>query len=334
MLSAGKNITSANDRLLQVTPDYLYRSIKNPKPEISSKIRQLRIIRTLDTKRYSICKRELPYFVCASFNPPYRKTENYVSTDCFVVDLDHISESNYPKDELRRKLEADPRVMMLFLSPGEDGFKIMFRLKEKCCDSTMYTIFYKRFLDKFSEQYNLADIIDRKTSDVCRACFISEDQDAYFNPDAETIDFSVFVNTEDSVSLSHTLRDIRHDNITIQESHCGNGKPDDDDFAKIREILKLRKASVKKPPVYVPEQLNNVMEGLNAYIESSGITIQEIRSISYGKKLSLLLAGKSAEINIFYGKHGYSVVKSPRCGTNKELNDIAAELISAYLNQM
>lgn len=279
MLSAGKNITSTNDNLVQITPDYLYRSIRNPKPEISSKIRQLRIIRSLDYKRYSVCKRELPYFVCASFNPPYRKTENFVYTDCFVVDLDHISESDFPKEELRRKLESDPRVMLLFLSPGEDGFKILFRLKEKCYDSTLYSVFYKRFIDGFAAQYNLADILDRKTCDVCRACFISEDLDAYFNPDAELIDFGSFVNTEDSISLIDTLKETHLETGSNTSIHDFN-KPDDEAFARIREILKLRKAPKEKAAVYVPEQLNDIIEDLKTFIEDTGITIKEIRNIS------------------------------------------------------
>lgn len=76
------------------------------------------------------------------------------------------------------------------------------------------------------------------------------------------------------------------------------------------------------------------MEGLKTFLESSGLSVQDVRNISYGKKLSLAVGTKSAKINIFYGKRGFSVVKSPKCGTNKELNDLAADLISSYLYQI
>ena len=330
MFSAGKNIVQANDTLVMISPEYLYRSICHPKPEISSKIKQLRIIRTLDSKRYSTLKRDLPYIVCATFNPPLRKTENFVSTEYFIIDIDHISESDIPVQELRKKLQCDSHVYMLFLSPGEDGLKVIFRLKEKCFDSGLYSVFYKRFADEFASRYRLESIIDKKTSDVCRACFISEDESAYFNPDAEPVDFNAYVNTDDNLSIADTFHEIKKESepTDLQDTHAG---PDEDSFAKIREILKLGKVPKNKPEVYVPEQLNDIMDDLKAFLESTGIVVKEIRNISYGKKLSLNLTGKCAEINLFYGKRGYSVVKSPRCGTDKEFNDIAADLINSYL---
>ena len=37
------------------------------------------------------------------------------------------------------------------------------------------------------------------------------------------------------------------------------------------------------------------------------------------------------EINLFYGKRGFSVVQSPRSGTSDELNRLLADLITSYL---
>ena len=42
---------------------------------------------------------------------------------------------------------------------------------------------------------------------------------------------------------------------------------------------------------------------------------------------------KEAEVNLFYGKRGFSVVISPRRGTNEELNNVVAELIQQFVNQ-
>ena len=73
MISIGKNITSSADMLQKVPVKYVYDCLRNPRPEIESAIRQLRIIREIDAKQYTALKRQLPYMVCGMFNPPYRK---------------------------------------------------------------------------------------------------------------------------------------------------------------------------------------------------------------------------------------------------------------------
>ena len=40
---------------------------------------------------------------------------------------------------------------------------------------------------------------------------------------------------------------------------------------------------------------------------------------------------KQAETNIFYGKKGYSVVQSPRNGTDNRLNELVAQIISEMI---
>ena len=44
------------------------------------------------------------------------------------------------------------------------------------------------------------------------------------------------------------------------------------------------------------------------------------------------LGTKLAEINLFYGKKGFSVIKSPRTGTNVELNELTMMLIKEYID--
>jgi hypothetical protein len=40
---------------------------------------------------------------------------------------------------------------------------------------------------------------------------------------------------------------------------------------------------------------------------------------------------KQAEINLFYGKKGYSVVQTPRRGVNDELNAMMSDLITQFI---
>ena len=57
----------------------------------------------------------------------------------------------------------------------------------------------------------------------------------------------------------------------------------------------------------------------------------EVVNIHYGKKFKFRLQLKEAEINLFYGKRGYTVVQSPRHGTNAELNVVCAQILTEML---
>ena len=173
MLLTGTNITGSADVLKKIPVDHLYHSLRNPKPEISAKIRQLRIVRRLDAKQYTALKRMLPYVVCGMFNPLYRRTENFAYIEYFIVDIDHLSDKGMNISEVRKRIEQDERTVLCFLSPGEDGLKVLFRLKERCYDAGVYFLFYKAFVRQFSLDCQLEQVVDARTCDVCRACFIS-----------------------------------------------------------------------------------------------------------------------------------------------------------------
>ena len=69
------------------------------------------------------------------------------------------------------------------------------------------------------------------------------------------------------------------------------------------------------------------------YIEKTGLQVTEILNIQYAKKIRARLGQREAEINLFYGKRGFSVVISPRLGTNGELNSLLAELVREFLEK-
>ena len=193
MLLFGTNIQSAADELKKVQEEYLYNSLRNPKPTIAATIQQLRIVYSMDAKAYAQLKRRLPYFVCGQFNPPFRRKENFAYTESFILDFDHLSSKQLSMKTIRDNIVKDEQVMMCFTSPSEDGLKVMFRLKERCYDAGLYSIFYKAFAATFAMRHNLTQVTDSKTSDVARACFISIDPNAYFNPNSIPVDIKAYL---------------------------------------------------------------------------------------------------------------------------------------------
>lgn len=333
MISVGTNVRDMADSLRKAPVRYLYDAIRNPKPAIAARIRQLRIVRQLDPKQYAILKSQLPYFVCAIFNPAYRRTDNFAYTEYFILDLDKIAQKGLVLADLRRRLAADARVMMLFISPGGDGLKLMMRLSERCYDASLYKVFYRLFLNSFSAQYGLEQVADTKTCDVARACFISVDPDAHFRPDSEPVDLKAFINAADNVQQALDLKREVEKSAPRGDGEPSRPKdPDRDTMDKIRRTLNPNARAVRqKAPAYVPAQLESVMADLARYVEDRGVQLAETVNISYGKKLRFKLGHKQAEINLFYGKRGFSVVVSPRTGTDAEMNRLMAEVLDTFL---
>ena len=332
MIMFGTNITAPGDPLRKVPVEYFYNSLRNPKPENEALMRQLRIVYQLDIKQYAQAKKKLPYVVCGIFTPAFRKKENFAYIDRFIVDIDKLSAKGMDIGQVRLMLQADPRVMMCFLSPSEDGLKVMFRLKERCYDAGLYSAFYKEFLTRLSADHNLEQVVDKVTSDVSRACFISVDPDAYYNPECEPVDLSAFINEETPVAL---FNDPKKDAGTTANNHDeekkkGPHEPEAEIMAKIKQQLGVKAREPAVRPVFVPEELQNIMNDLKNFIEQTGIYVKEVKNIQYGKKITGQIGMKKAEVNVFYGKRGFSAVISPKCGTDDALNNLLRDVIVQF----
>ena len=339
MIMFGSNIQSPDDKLRKIQVYDLYRGLVSPKAQHAALIGQLRVAYQINPKQYSLLKRTLPYIVCGIFNPPYRKTENFGYAEFFIIDIDHLSQKNISIKELRERMLFDNRIYLSFVSPSEDGLKIMFRLSDRCYDAGIFSVFYKEFIRRFSLQYNLEQVVDPRTSDVTRACFVSVDPQATLNENAEPINMNDFVNESDPIQFfemkSHQEKEGTKTLKEIKDSITSPSEPDKDIMEKIKQRLNPQsKNTSKKTDAFVPEQLLDIMDDLKAYIEDTGLIVTDIISIQYGKKIRIQMGKKMAEVNLFFGRRGFSVVISPRCGTNPELNDISARLIQSFVDSL
>ena len=250
-------------------------------------------------------------------------------------------------DSLMSSVSTAQTIHPMGLLPWLSWLKVMFRLSERCTDKGQYQLFYKRFSQSFGTEYGIEQVVDNKTSDVTRACFVSHDPGVYYNADAEPLNIKDYCDIDNDFGLlgSNDLRELLKPQRPAQSANQDgegqtaeeaaekkNADPEGEELRRIKEILKIRlaKAEQEKPQVYVPRQLDEIIGELRQYIEENGLKVTEIINISYGKKIRLALGMKQAEVNVFFGKRGYSVVQSPRCGTNPELNRIAADFISAF----
>ena len=112
-------------------------------------------------------------------------------------------------------------------------------------------------------------------------------------------------------------------------------EPDHDTMARIRERLELnskKRLPAETHPIYVPEEITNILTGLKDSVEETGVELYDTRNIQYGIKLMFRTHQLRAELNLFYGHRGFSVVESPKRGTSMQLNSLMAQLVGDYIN--
>lgn len=339
MVLIGKQITSPGNPLQPVALDKLYKAIINPNSEVATLQKRLQAIKVLDMQQYRKLKTGLPYIVCAQFQPKIRRKENFLFTERFIVDLDHLQAADLDIITLKNQLKQDPRVELMFTSPSGDGLKVFFCLSEKISDSAYYAIFYKSFCLKLAAQYQLEAVIDTKTNDVTRCCFASHDTEAYYNPNPEKIEVAQYMPEASSLAFDQFMKTLQTEEKTIKEEQLKAEKPTDavanipDDLLNsIKQKIGMR---VKIPQVKnyeQPEQLDSLMQEIAEQVAQIGVAVISSKPISYGRQVKMGAGKYWAEINIFYGQRGVSVVPTTKTGSNKELCESLVLLLKNHFS--
>lgn len=338
MLLIGKHVTSAFDPLQPTEVEKVFRAITQPRSDIITLLNRLHAIRMIDAAQYRKMKTELPYIVCADFHPKVRRKENFLSTERFIVDIDHLSAYGMDAPSLKNKLKEDPTVEMMFTSPSGDGIKILFALSDKITDTGYYSLFYKTFCNRFAIKHKLEGAVDTKTSDVARCCFVSYDPDAYFNPKCDKINAGDYYSLEDNFNLDLVKKEIKEyekeadekrKEIGITQQNEKESLPDDV-LRRIKEKVGVRVKKKAEKYYEQPEELDGLIDEVRTQVVEVGAEVIENTPISYGRKIKIGAGKYWAEINFFYGQRGVSVVPTSKTGSNRELAETLANLLKNH----
>ena len=339
-ISLGHHLTSSNDRMEITTLVDLYESISHADSALSTQQEILRSVRDIDSSKYSQLKRALPYFVCAKFENGLRRIENFSHLEAFILDIDHFEDTDVSLEELKKHIAQDERVAMAFISPSGNGLKVLFFLDKPCKDANIYTSFYKRFAVEFAKEYHLENYIDYKTCDVTRACFLASDVNATLNLNFIAIHMDDYVNTEAVDLFVHDDKLVANECQALvaaaENAAPKNIDPNQETMNKIKERLEMSKkrlAAISHQEIYVPKEIKEIFDGLKVSVEETGVELYETKDIQYGMKLCFRVNLVYAELNLFFGKRGFTVVESPKRGTSSELNSMMAELVRAYITE-
>jgi hypothetical protein len=223
-------------------------------------------------------------------------------------------------------------VHLFFKSPGGDGIKVMFKLKENCHDASLFSAFYKIFGHHFGEKTGLLDVLDIKTSDVTRACFMSYDEEAYYNEDCECIDINDYLNKENIEQIEKNIKEIELKfDEQLSEIPKTNQNLEQDVLDRIKAKLNPKLKTIAEKQFFVPKEIDNHISLLTEELAALSLELYETEPIQYGRKIRIKTGRMFAEINIFYGKRGFTVVKTNKSGTNEALADLASKAIEQIL---
>jgi len=343
LFSYGENIQQAGVQMDPLTPEDLIDLLRNNQ-QLREETARLRRVRAMDEAAYARLKVRLPYFSGSRFVNGIRRGAFFHEAWAIILDVDHLASSPEELQAWRERLAADPRVWLLFTSPGGDGLKLVLRLQEPCTDTKQFSDFYKAFAYDFAARHQLGDHLDPRTSDCTRVCFLVHDPQPIVNPQAQAIDWAaylplltLFEDEEKMPPASIASREAAEADDEEEspdppnESH--NIRPD-----VYRDILRRLESRARPKPLggrapVVPGILAEVMPRIREALQAHSISIQDERDIQYGKKLACQSGADRAEVNIFFGKRGFSVVSVPRRQSHEDLEKLLVFLVEQALYQ-
>lgn len=332
-LFTGQNITrSKTEELVNVSLQELVGKMSDEKSPLATQVNLLQHLRKIDLKQYQEQKKQLPFFIGASFRDNLRNSRNFIGIHYFVLDLDGLSAYNLTVQGVKNRVKDDNRVFLAFASPSGDGVKIVFQLEEPVTDASRFHSFYKTFTSSFAAEHELENVTDYRTFDVTRVCFLSKDPELYYNPKAAPVTTPVAAQPAENLPVHDDVPEVN----ALPSVANNTAKPvsnGDDVIQQIRENLNpnVRK---KEKQIHTPEEVEQARQLITQAMEDKPVSIQTEKPIHYGHQFTFTSGKLMAVINIYYGKAGFSVVKTTKKGHHPEFTATMKEWLDQLLSDL
>jgi hypothetical protein len=316
-LSLGHRLTDPTEVLSTVTLSEVHHLIVSDIP-LKTEVLRLRKLAQLDKTAYRSLKTRLPYVVGSVFDGGKRHTQHLLAAHFFIIDIDDCPLND---GTLQAQICQNESVALLFISPSDQGLKVFFPLDTPCTDAKLYAEAYRAFASRFAEGIRLEGSVDMRTSDAARACFLSHDSNAYFNPMPKAVQWQAYLSTS-MLTFDHS-NPLDAASTTVSPTDS----PPQNPINEVAYQAVLRKINPNAPvrlpkQTHVPELLHQIEPVVREVCQENKLELVQVQPLNFGLKFMVRSGTRSAEVNVFYGKKGFSVVRSPKTGTDPTIADL------------
>lgn len=319
MLYLGYNISS-KEELQPIALEALMLGIKEDHFSLKDKSQTLGQLLQIDRSLYDLKKKQLPYFCFSNFKANLRRSENFISTPYLVLDIDKLDPQQMPV--LRSQLEGDKRLKFMFKTPSGLGLKLLFEFSEEIFSAKEYHDLGHSFGLAFCRLYNIENNLDKATLEVSRASFLNFDPDAFINEDPIQIDPSEFL------LRGSQLEELFSGAKENKEKEVKKNEPTADVYQNILANLGQGKSKDKVSGVVLSDFWVDFLKVLQGLLPAIDCAIKESRSIAYGIQLCIEhKQGGTGEVNLYFGKKGYTVVKSNKAKHQVLVSEILENIV-------
>jgi hypothetical protein len=313
-LSFGTDCKQSDHQLKLIALQELYNFIIDSPPGIIEFSNTLRSVLRYSKERYSKLKTSLPYFCASVFDPPVRRMQHFRYANGMILDIDqkqHVSEKQISG------FKNDLRIALGYISPSKMGIKLLILFDEPINDADIYTAVYKRFSTEFAATYHLMDKLDQRNSDISRISFICHDPGAWMQ-------------TEYIPVIWRDYYDFHSHFPVVQDPVDAKQGISEHTYKLILDKLGSKAKTVKSKVPLMPE-IEGRIEEIRTALAEYEINLDMYEGLQYGAKLTVSMNNDKGELNVYFGKRGYSVVVSARKHTNIQLSQTARQIVEMIL---
>lgn len=341
MFMQGTHSATAGDRLTWLSEDDLYKRLRSaPSDEHQHQIEQLRNINQINTTEARQLLGQLPYMVCARFNPMSYRVEQFVWTEhlCLEVPVPSFTSGDDYR-AWRSTLIRGSNAAMAFLSATEERLLIIFNLRKPCRDRELFRLFYREFANRFFDQRHIDYIPSHPETDPAKPICIGIDPDTYYCIGVRPVDINEYINAASLDSMHDKLQEQRKASKAKKSAPKEKSAPiGDDAMSKIKSILSCGKPTAnRKSAARINEGLammDDKMEELAQYLTEGGIQLHDVQLLKAGRKLYLSVGECSIVLNVLFdGDLNAAVHCAQGTDADQRWCGIAQRLVQQFVSQ-
>ncbi len=345
--SIGTSIrNSKNDILKAISLPELQAMLLNDTQPLALLTKQIKELKKLNNTTYQEAKKQLPYICLSDFRDGVRHSDNFVQANGWVIDIDNIGTTTNDLQLLRENIQKDPFLAMSYISPSGNGLKLLYFFETPIQDTKRFTLLYKAFIEQITNQYNLdTSRVDSKTNDATRVSFICTDKDVYYNPNFRLlVPILPIVNTTTTPTpapppYATDTKDTTDEYTFVEDISipftAAKNTQQEETYQQILNTLHPNSKPLRTTQaIIIPPILNEILQNVTDAIQYHAFELHSIKDIQYGKQITCKNRIHTAEVNIFYGKRGFSVIKSVKTTTHASMNAALHAIVTDCIYQL